>query len=110
MEEEAIAGGQWNRVKDCEKRFLPFARKFRFVKIEFETADGIFMGEGGVYSTDFFFFGTNLIFEDPIVFFSRVSSFTTFLLFFIYLSLSPQYINIDVDKKREERIEQSLRA
>ena len=39
MEEEAIAGGQWNRVKDCEKRFLPFARKFRFVKIEFETGD-----------------------------------------------------------------------
>lgn len=56
MEEEAIAGGQWNRVKDCEKRFLPFARKFRFVKIEFETVDGIFMGEGGVYSIDFSFF------------------------------------------------------
>lgn len=58
----------------------------------------------------YYFFETNLIFEDPVVFFSRVSSFTTFLLFFIYLSLSPQYINIDVDKKREERIEQSLRA
>lgn len=56
MEEEAIAGGQWNRVKDCEKRFLPFARKFRFVKIEFETVDGIFMGEGGAYSIDFSFF------------------------------------------------------
>lgn len=40
------------------KRFLPFARNFRFVKIEFETARGwdfIKMG-GGVYSIDFFFF------------------------------------------------------
>lgn len=89
MEEEAIAGGQWNRVKDCEKRFLPFARKFRFVKIEFETADGIFMGEGGVYSTDFFFFGTNLIFEDPVVFFSRVSSFTTRSFFSLFISFFP---------------------
>lgn len=113
MEEEAIAGGQWNRVKDCEKRFLPFARKFRFVKIEFETADGmrfLWGREAFIRPIIYYFFGTNLIFEDPVVFFSRVSSFTTFLLFFIYLSLSPQYINIDVDKKREERIEQSLRA
>lgn len=58
MEEEAIAGGQWNRVKDCEKRFLPFARKFRFVKIEFETTHGMgfLWGREAFYSTDYLLF------------------------------------------------------
>lgn len=70
------------------------------------------MGEGGfLFDRLFIIFLKRISFSrTPSYFFSRVSSFTTFLLFFIYLSLSPQYINIDVDKKREERIEQSLRA
>lgn len=92
MEEEAIAGGQWNRVKDCEKRFLPFARKFRFVKIEFETADGmrfLWGREAFIRPIIYYFFGTNLIFEDPIVFFSRVSSFTTRSFFSLFISFFP---------------------
>lgn len=85
MEEEAIAGGQWNRVKDCEKRFLPFARKFRFVKIEFETADGIFMGKE---ATDYLlFFWNESHFRGPRhIFFTRL--FFHNVPSFLYLSLS----------------------